>query len=81
MNVPLGLAPFDGQSRSEHALVLVGGALACLVGDAGAAAALFGVALCAGLLTAWASLLGEEAVAAWQREHLSEPFREAFVEE
>ena len=175
MNVPLGLAPFAGQSRGEHALVLAGGALACLVGSAGAAAAgcglaalghgapvgpqriagvfaslacwgfyalafvrgkggpvtdvlayplatvtvvpfafrwavfgpawdaladrfgfflfqpaLFvdaaahvvpGVVLCAGILTAWASLLGEEAVDAWQREHLSEPFREAFVEE
>lgn len=175
MNVPLGLTPFAGQSRGEHALVLVGGAFACLVGYAGAAAAFFGPAalghgepvgpqriagvfgslacwgfyslafvrgkggpvtdvlayplatvtvvpfafrwavfgpawgaladrfgfflfqpalfvdaaahvvpglvLCAGILTAWASLLGEEAVAAWQREHLSEPFREAFVEE
>lgn len=175
MNVPLGLTPFAGQSRSEHALVLVGGAIACLVGYVGAAAAFFGLAalghgepagpqrvagvfaslacwgfyalafvrgkggpvtdvlayplatvtavpfafrwvafgpawdalaerfgfflfrpalfvdaaahvlpglvLCAGVLTAWASLLGEEAVAAWQREHLSEPFREAFVEE
>jgi len=175
MNVPLGLAPFAGQSRTEHALVLAGGALACLIGYVGATAAFFGLAalghgepvgpqrvagafaslacwgfyalafvrgkggpvtntvaypiatvavvpfafrwtafgpawdaladrvgffllrptlfveaavlvvpglvLCAGVLTAWASLLGEEAVAAWQREHLSESFRAAFVEE
>lgn len=175
MNVPLGLTPFVGQSRTEHALVLAGGVLACLAGYVGAAAAFFGLAalghgepagpqrvagvfaslacwgfyalafvrgkggpvtdvlaypvatvtvvpfafrwtafgpawgaladrfgfflfqpalfvdaaahllpglvLCAGALTAWASLLGEEAVEAWQREHLSEPFRAAFVEE
>jgi hypothetical protein len=175
MNVPLGLAPFADQSRTEHALVVAGGAVACLVGYVGAAAAFFGLAalghgepagpqrvagafaslacwgfyalafvrgkggpvtdvlaypvatvtavpfafrwaafgpawdaladrfgfflfqpalfvdaaahvvpglvLCAGVLTAWASLLGEEAVADWQREHLSEPFREAFVDD
>ena len=175
MNVPLGLAPFADQSRTEHALVVAGGAVACLVGYVGAAAAFFGLAalghgepagpqriagvfaslacwgfyalafvrgkggpvtdvvaypvatvtavpfafrwgvfgpawdaladrfgfflfqpalfvdaaahvvpglvLCAGVLTAWASLLGEEAVADWRREHLSEPFREAFVDE
>lgn len=175
MNVPLGLAPFAGQSRTAHALVLVGGAVACVVGYAGAAAAFFGLAalghgepvapqrvagvfaslacwgfyavafirgrggpvtdvlayplatvalvpfafrwavfgpawdsladrvgfvllrpslfvdaaalvlpgivLTVGVLTAWASLLGEEDVERWQREHLSEPFREAFLTE
>jgi len=43
MEVPLGLAPFAGQSRGEHAAVLAGGAVACLIGYVGAAALLFGV--------------------------------------
>ena len=175
MEVPLGLAPFAGQSRGEHAAVLLGGALACLVGYVGAAVLLFGlgaldhgepagprrvasvfaslacwgfyaaafvrgkggpvtdalaypvatvalvpfafrwsvfgpawgavrdrigflvfqpglfldaaaliapgVAFAAGLLTLWASVLGEDAVEEWQREHLSAEFRRAFVED
>ncbi|SMO41973.1 hypothetical protein [Halorubrum cibi] len=40
-----------------------------------------GIALCASLLTLWASRLGEAEVRAWQRRHLSAEFREAFVEE
>ncbi|MFO8114180.1 MAG: hypothetical protein R6U01_02265 [Halorubrum sp.] len=43
MEIPLGLAPFAGQSRAEHAAVLLGGALACLVGYVGAAVLLFGL--------------------------------------
>jgi len=43
MGLPLGLTPFADQSRTEHALVLVGGALACLLAYVGAAALLFGV--------------------------------------
>lgn len=175
MALPLGLEPFVDQSRTEHALVVCGGALACLVGYAGAAAvflglgaldhgapdgprriasvfaslacwgyyagaftrgkggpvtdavayplatvvvvpfafrwtvfgpnwagirervdlfffepALFvdaaalvvpGLAFAAALLTAWASLLGEDGVRAWTRRHLSAEFRTAFVEE
>ena len=40
-----------------------------------------GVALCATLLTLWASRLGEAEIREWQRRHLSAAFREAFVEE
>lgn len=43
MGVPLGLEPFTNQSRVEHALVVVGGAAACLVGYVGAASLFFGV--------------------------------------
>ncbi|WP_418286700.1 hypothetical protein [Halorubrum sp. DTA46] len=175
MDLPLGFEPFAGQSRAAHAAVLVGGALACLLGYVGAAAVLFeptalahdapagsrrvaaafaslacwgfysaafvrgkggpvtnvvvsplvtvtvlpfayrwivfgpawdairdrvsllyfrpsvfvdaaalvlpGLVFSAGLLTLWASLLGEEAVEKWQREHLSREFRRAFVDE
>ncbi|WP_144923566.1 hypothetical protein [Halorubrum salsamenti] len=41
MSLPIGLAPFANQSRTAHAGVLVGGALACLIGYVGAAALLF----------------------------------------
>ena len=43
MTLPLGLEPFTGQSRTEHAGVLVVGALACLLAYVGTAAVLFGV--------------------------------------
>ncbi len=43
MGLPLGVEPFARQSRTEHAAVLVGGALACLVAYVGIAALLFGV--------------------------------------
>jgi len=43
MGLPLGFEPFADQSRTEHVLVLVGGALACLIAYVGAAALLFGV--------------------------------------
>lgn len=175
MALPLGLAPFANQSRLEHAGVLLGGALACLIGYVGAAVLLFGlgaldhgdpagprrvasvfaslacwgfytaafvrgkggpvtdvvaypiatvtvvpfafrwsvfgpawdavrdrigflvfqpellvdaaalvvpgVAFTAGLLTLWASLLGETAIEEWQREHLSREFRREFVDD
>ncbi|WP_200531858.1 hypothetical protein [Halorubrum sp. LN27] len=41
MALPIGLTPFANQSRTAHAGVLVGGALACLLGYVGAAALLF----------------------------------------
>ncbi|WP_123621757.1 hypothetical protein [Halorubrum sp. CSM-61] len=41
MSLPIGLAPFANQSRAAHAGVLVGGALACLIGYVGAAGLLF----------------------------------------
>ncbi len=41
MKRPLGLEPFADQSRVEHALVVAGGVLACLVGYVGAAVLLF----------------------------------------
>lgn len=175
MAVPLGLAPFAHQSRAEHASVLIGGVLACLLGYVGAAVLLFGpgalghgepagprrvasafaslacwgfytaafvrgrggpvtdvlaypiatvtvvpfafrwgvfgpawgavrdrigflvfrpgpfldaaaliapgLAFSGGLLALWASLLGEEAIAEWQREHLTPEFRRAFADE
>lgn len=43
MGVPLGLEAFTNQSRGEHALVIAGGAVACLVAYVGAAALFFGV--------------------------------------
>jgi len=43
MSIPIGLSPFANQSRTTHVAVLVGGALACLIGYVGAAALLFGV--------------------------------------
>ncbi len=46
-----------------------------------AALVLPGVAFTAGLLTLWASLLGESAIEEWQREHLSREFRREFVED
>lgn len=41
MEVPLALRPFANQSRAEHAAVVVGGVLACLVGYVGGAVLLF----------------------------------------
>ncbi|MFC5279167.1 hypothetical protein ACFPM1_10435 [Halorubrum rubrum] len=42
MTLPLGLEPFVDQSPRDHALVLVVGAFACLVGYVGSAALFFG---------------------------------------
>lgn len=42
MEVPLGLAPFARQSRLEHALVVVAGAVAFAAGYLGGAALVFG---------------------------------------
>lgn len=46
-----------------------------------AALVLPGVAFSAGVLTLWASLLGEDAIREWKREHLSREFRREFVDE
>lgn len=43
MSLPIGLAPFANQSRVAHVGVLIGGALACLIGYVGAAALFFGL--------------------------------------
>lgn len=43
MTLPLGLEPFVDQTRAEHAIVIVGGMVACLVGYVGAAALFFGL--------------------------------------
>lgn len=43
MSLPIGLAPFADQSRTDRAAVIVGGALACLIGYVGAAVLLFGL--------------------------------------
>ena len=43
MAVPLGLEPFVGQSRRDHALVVSAGLVACAVGYVGSAIVLFGV--------------------------------------
>jgi hypothetical protein len=43
MSLPIGLAPFANQSRTDHAAVVGGGAIACLLGYVGAAALLFGL--------------------------------------
>ncbi|GAA0526544.1 hypothetical protein SAMN04488066_10287 [Halorubrum aquaticum] len=51
-----------------------------LLADA-AALVVPGIALCASLLTLWASRLDETEVRAWQRRNLSAEFREAFVDE
>lgn len=43
MGVPLGLEPFANQSRTEHALVVAGGGVVCLLAYVGAASLFFGL--------------------------------------
>lgn len=46
-----------------------------------AALVLPGLGLCVGLLTLWASRLGEEGIRDWQQTHLSREFRDEFVDD